>query len=177
MGRRIEDSSQEEQKEDLGFRCPDPESEQSDEIKRTKRKKRTFTMMQYSDEEEQQGGIDFDIMEFAEKFNRNSKQQVYTILTFDQREHKATLQEIECVAKRDEDTLNRFVTWLGGESVYKEQFDKKVPKLAPNPLPAKRARKELVKQDLSSSPQLSEEETKPVEIVTKKAKAPVQPKL
>ena len=31
-------------------------------------------MMQYSDEEEQQGGIDFDIMEFAEKFNRNSKQ-------------------------------------------------------------------------------------------------------
>jgi hypothetical protein len=48
------------------------------------------------------------------------------VLTHDCREHEATLQELDFVANKDSETLNKFVIWLGGKNEYKKLFEKNV---------------------------------------------------
>lgn len=75
--------------------------------------------MRESDEEPD---LDFEIMTFTKAKKQVKSQIVYTVLDYEQREHHLTIQQLEVIAKRDPDTMQLFVEWLGGPKVYEEMY-------------------------------------------------------
>lgn len=68
-------------------------------------------------------------MAFTKVRRQVGAQTKYTVLDYEQREHEVTLTEIEFVAKRDPETFQMFIDWLGGPEKYEQLFEQKAPKI------------------------------------------------
>ena len=97
--------------------------------------------MRESDEEPD---LDFEIMTITKQQKNVGAQVLYTVLDYEQREHYLTLQQIEVVAKKQDESMQMFIDWLGGPKAYEKLYEKSAPKAAKKAieqLPAKRQRK------------------------------------